>query len=72
MSEAEPTTSGDAGGASSDTPNEVEKAKALAAANYRHDWYQTETYVCINILIKGMKKEHVHVSYQERLVSIFY
>ena len=38
---------------------------------YRYDWYQTETDVCINILIKKLKKENVHVVFQENSVSLY-
>lgn len=42
---------------------------AVAKCKYRHDWYQTEGDVCITILIKKMKKENVHVDFQERKVK---
>ena len=42
---------------------------AVAKCKYRHDWYQTEGDICINILIKKVKKENVHVDFQERKVG---
>lgn len=41
-----------------------------AKPKYRHDWYQTESDVCINILLKKVKKENVHVTFQEKMVGI--
>lgn len=43
-----------------------------APVKYRYDWYQTEADVCINVLIKKVKKENVHINFEERLVrSLF-
>ena len=44
-------------------------APPVAKPKYRHDWYQTETDVCINVLIKRVKKENVKVDFQEKSVS---
>ncbi|XP_033111904.1 protein SGT1 homolog [Anneissia japonica] len=35
----------------------------------RYDWYQTETHVVINILIKKANKDDVDINYSERSVS---
>jgi len=37
--------------------------------NYRHDWYQTASDVRLNIMIKGLKKEQVTTTCEEREVS---
>lgn len=39
-------------------------------AKYRYDWYQSESNVFINILIKKLEKENVHVDYQEKSVGV--
>ena len=41
---------------------------APTAPKFRHDWYQTESNVCISILIKKVKQENVHVDFQEKMV----
>lgn len=41
----------------------------VAKPKYRYDWYQTESDVCINILIKKLKKDNVKVDFQENSVS---
>ena len=45
-------------------------APVLSKPKYRHDWYQTESDVCINILIKKVKKENLVVDFQEKSVSV--
>ncbi|XP_071950292.1 protein SGT1 homolog [Antedon mediterranea] len=35
----------------------------------RYDWYQTETHVVINVLIKNTKKDDVDVTYTDQTVS---
>ena len=35
---------------------------------HRYDWYQTERYVVITILIKNLKKEDVTTNIQEKEV----
>lgn len=44
-------------------------APEAAKPKYRHDWYQTEADVCINVLIKKLKRESVHVDLEEKLVK---
>ena len=52
-----------------------EKAKSVPAPQpikqpqYHHDWYQTERDVCVNIMIKKLKKENVRVDITETTVS---
>lgn len=41
-----------------------------AKPKFRHDWYQTESDICINILLKKVKRENVHVNFQEKMVGI--
>ncbi|KXJ19061.1 protein SGT1 homolog [Exaiptasia diaphana] len=35
----------------------------------RKDWYQTDTYVTISLLIKQCKSQHVNISYQENHIG---
>ena len=51
-------------------PPEHSVPPPVAKPKYRHDWYQTESDVCINILIKKVKKENVQVTFQEKMVGI--
>ena len=48
----------------------TELPSAAQVQKYRHDWYQTEAEVRVNILIKKVKEENVHVWFLERSVSI--
>ena len=43
-------------------------APPVSRPKYRYDWYQTEADVCINILVKKVKKENVNVDFQEKSV----
>lgn len=38
-------------------------------SKYRYDWYQTERDVCVNVMIKRLKKENVEVDIKEKFVS---
>ena len=40
-------------------------------SKYRYDWYQTASDVYLNIMIKGLKKDSVHVEFVEKMVSKF-
>ena len=71
----EPSTTAENGAAersvcesSSETPPAPSQV-TVTKPKYRHDWYQTESDVCINILIKKVKKENVSVDFQEKSVS---
>ena len=57
------------GTAGSDAPETTQPP--AEKPKYRYDWYQTESDVCVNILIKKVKKENVQVDFQERMVGIF-
>lgn len=41
-------------------------------SKYRYDWYQTASDVFLNIMIKRLKKDSVHVEFEEKRVSMFY
>lgn len=58
-------------GPDSGVPDSDAAAPTLPAVRpkYRYDWYQTEGDVCISILIKKVKKENVHVDFQEKMVN---
>ena len=36
---------------------------------FRYDWYQTETYIVVTILIKNVKKEDYNANIQAKHVS---
>jgi hypothetical protein len=36
---------------------------------YRYDWYQTQTHVVVNILIKNVGKDNCHVDLEEKSVN---
>lgn len=52
----------------------VEKDKSpqipSSVSKPRHDWYQTETFVIITILIKNLKREDINVEYSTRSLSL--
>lgn len=48
---------------------EPKPAAPPAKQKYRHDWYQTPTDVCVNVMIKGLKPKDVTVNYQEKMAS---
>jgi len=49
--------------------NGDEAATVSLASKPKYDWYQTESEVRINVLIKKLKQEDVQVNFQENLVS---
>lgn len=70
--QAESATSEDPPTPAEDTtpaPKDISPVPQAVKPKYRYDWYQTEADVCINILIKKVKKENVQVNFQEKSVS---
>ncbi len=71
-SEEPPTTVEGTGNGTAEEPapdNSTESSPPPPARpKYRHDWYQTESDVRINILIKKVKKENMAVDFQEKSV----
>ena len=49
---------------------------AAAASNQmpvpkiKHDWYQTEAFVIVTVLVKNLKQEDVKVDFTEKTVSV--
>ncbi|KAK3928881.1 Protein SGT1-like protein [Frankliniella fusca] len=41
-----------------------------APLKIREDWYQTETHVIINILVKNLKEENVVIAYSDHSVAV--
>lgn len=37
-------------------------------SKYRYDWYQTASDVYLNIMIKGLKRDDVHVQFEDTMV----
>lgn len=64
------STTPDATPGAEKTPQAVAEAPPVTKPKYRHDWYQTESDICINILIKRVKKENVNVNFQENSVRM--
>lgn len=69
VSAVEDKTEEESGATNDETPELPEPPVPVAKPKYRHDWYQTEADVCINILIKKLKRENVQVNFQEKSVS---
>lgn len=42
-----------------------------AAPTIKHDWYQTQADVYVNVMIKRLKKEDVSVEFGERSLDVF-
>ncbi|CAH2223988.1 SGT1 homolog [Pelobates cultripes] len=47
-----------------------ESANLQTSSKYRYDWYQTESHVIINLMIKNVPKSDVHVQFSEREIEI--
>lgn len=45
-------------------------ATPAPAFKIKEDWYQSETHVVINILVKNMKNEDVNISYDDQSVTV--
>lgn len=41
-----------------------------ATPKLKYDWYQTDTYVTVNVLIKNVSEHEVKVAYEERYIKI--
>ncbi len=52
----------------SDTAPAENNPSSKEAPKYRHEWYQTASDVCVNVMTKGLKKEQVQVEFTERTV----
>ena len=52
----------------SDTAPAENDRSSKEAPKYRHDWYQTASDVCVNVMVKGLKKEQVQVDFTETTV----
>ncbi|XP_045113407.1 protein SGT1 homolog isoform X2 [Portunus trituberculatus] len=53
-----------AGDAAATAPNEMPVPKI------KHDWYQTEAFVIVTVLVKNLKQEDVKVDFTEKTVSV--
>ncbi|CAH2223989.1 SGT1 homolog [Pelobates cultripes] len=47
-----------------------ESANLQTSSKYRYDWYQTESHVIINLMIKNVPKSDVHVQFSERELNV--
>lgn len=36
----------------------------------KHDWYQTESHVCVTVLVKNLNPDHVTVEFSETTVTL--
>ena len=51
-------------------PAEVKVVAPLPEPKIKHDWYQTETTVVVEVRIKGLANDKVHVNFQPRDLSV--
>jgi HSP20 family molecular chaperone IbpA len=68
----ETTPNGAVEGAATATPKKRTQATSTPPSSVRkpkHDWYQTESDVCVTILLKKVKKENVQVTFLEKMVG---
>lgn len=42
---------------------------AMPVPKIKHDWYQTEAFVIVTVLVKNLKKEDVKIDFTEKTVS---
>ena len=73
-SKAEATTSGPKNSANSSEEKKSSSDQVVAnipeQPKIKHDWYQTETTVVIEVRIKGLNKEQVSVEFQPRELNV--
>ena len=55
---------------STQNENTQQRAEIAAPPKLRHDWYQTQADVYINIMIKRLKREDVSVKFDERRLEV--
>ena len=55
---------------SDEKPAKQESATAMPAPKIKHDWYQTETTVVVEVRAKGLKAEDVQVDLGETTLSV--
>ena len=53
-----------------DTTSPPEAPLPAAAPPVRHDWYQTQADVYVNVMIKRLKREDVSVEFGERCLEV--
>lgn len=59
-----------AAAAAATTPTTADDPNAMPVPKIKHDWYQTEAFVIVTVLVKNLKKEDVKIDFTEKTVSI--
>ncbi|XP_050686893.1 protein SGT1 homolog isoform X1 [Eriocheir sinensis] len=59
-----------AAGDSTSTPTTADSHDAMPVPKIKHDWYQTEAFVIVTVLVKNLKKEDVKVDFTEKTASV--
>lgn len=62
-------SSAPAAGDSATVPAAADSHNAMPVPKIKHDWYQTEAFVIVTVLVKNLKKEDVKVDFTEKTVS---
>ena len=66
IAKEQPTTSTPSANAEETTPVNI----SMPTPKIKHDWYQTESAVVVEVRIKGLSKDHVTVEFQPRSLSV--
>ena len=48
--------------------DEAASASAVGPTKPRSDWYQTQSNVCIDVMVKGVKREDASVAFTDKTV----
>ena len=53
-----------------ETPPSASSEPAREPPRIKHDWYQTHADVCVNVMIKKLRREDVRVEFGERRLKV--
>jgi len=51
--------------------NATQETGAVLKPKLKYDWYQTETHVTVNVLVKNLQEDQVKISLEESSVTIY-
>ena len=68
--EAEPEATKQDQSETTTPPQQPVPVPAVTAPKVKHDWYQTQADVCVNVMIKRLKKEDVSVEFGEQSLEV--
>ncbi|KAG8249030.1 protein SGT1 homolog [Homalodisca vitripennis] len=54
----------------SESENTPTDQSCVPKSNFKYDWYQTDTHVTVNILIKNLSKDDVEINFEEKSFTL--